>query len=1101
MSNGFLRICTRAAADSLPVPGVTVLVTLPDGSSRSIVTDSSGCAQPLAVEAPDRRFSLDEDNTAVLPYAVCALSAAPPGYAAVTLRGVQIFDGVTTLADLNLVPQQEGSVLRAADTAFDTPVHALFAGGGGSAPAPAGADAAAAVLREVVIPDTIVVHLGKPAAAAQNVTVSFRSYLKNVASSEIYPTWPTEALRANICAQISLALNRIFTEWYRSRGYAFDITNSTSYDQYYVHGRTVFDSISAAVDEIFDTYLRRRGTLEPYYAEYCDGKSVTCAGMSQWGSKALADQGFSAPAILRRYYGDSIELVTCANIGGVRESYPGTPLRLGSSGTDVRVVQRQLNRIVKNYPFLGAIPAVDGVFGVATDSTVKKFQTQFGLACDGVVGRATWYKISYIYVSVKKLAELTSEGELPTGEPAGGVYPGAPVQLGSRGAAVRMVQFWLSQLSDYLPGVPAVAADGVFGAATAAAVRAYQQQAGLAADGVVGPETWQSLYDAFADLENDLTPPGASGPAQYPGAVLRQGASGSAVRMVQFWLAVLSDFYAVIPAPAPDGSFGPATDAAVRAFQGRFGLAADGAVGPDTWNKLTEIYADLVNGILGPDGTPGVYPGAPLRLGSTGAAVREAQFYLYLLSAYYAQLPDIAYDGVFGPATRGAVVLFQTLCGQTVDGVIGPATWQAIYGTYLALHTADGPVVAFAAPAWPGYPLTAGMAGGSVLALQRALALAARCCPALPAPPQNGSYDDATARAADAFAALAGLPGGEAGEPLWAALAALRESILAAAGPAAPAGGAYPGCVLTLGSAGPAVRQLQSWLDAVARRASEAGFTRADGWFDAATAAAVREFQLGSALTATGFADRATWAALAGSAAAGGRAGAKTRVLVYDEYEDKIDTYYRDESEAMPYAYGTTLRLREFRGASASPTLWTTVRAMESWNQTRRLYGAGIPVGYAFKRIWEGGHGTTSQHYAGVAFDVGQTLGASQRRRLWQIASDLGVWGYVEPLSMTPTWVHFDRRYGKPACGGTGGYPTLRKGARGAYVLVLQDALNALGYSTKTLDGAFGANTAAALTAFQRNNGLTADGICGCASWRKLALAACGIGRTKTVLD
>lgn len=226
------------------------------------------------------------------------------------------------------------------------------------------------------------------------------------------------------------------------------------------------------------------------------------------------------------------------------------------------------------------------------------------------------------------------------------------------------------------------------------------------------------------------------------------------------------------------------------------------------------------------------------------------------------------------------------------------------------------------------------------------------------------------------------------------------------------------------------------------------------------------------------------------------------RVYVYDSYDNRFFKYTLNENDPMPYSYGTTLSVREFRGSSGSSVLWTTTAAMEAWNLTRRRYGSGIPVGYAFKRIWEGGHGTASQHYAGVAFDVGQSTSAANRRRIYNAAVATGAWGYVEPLSMTPTWVHFDRRYGTPACSGTtAGYPTCRKGDRNTYVLIMQDALNALGYSTKTLDGVFGTNSYNALTAFQRSVGLTADGVCGCNTWKKLTAASVGIGATKTVID
>lgn len=224
------------------------------------------------------------------------------------------------------------------------------------------------------------------------------------------------------------------------------------------------------------------------------------------------------------------------------------------------------------------------------------------------------------------------------------------------------------------------------------------------------------------------------------------------------------------------------------------------------------------------------------------------------------------------------------------------------------------------------------------------------------------------------------------------------------------------------------------------------------------------------------------------------------KVIVYDAYSNKFYKYNLGENDPMPYSYGNTMRVREFRGSSSSPTLWTTVAAMEAWNLTRRRYGKGIYIGYAFKRIWEGGHGTTSQHYAGVSFDVGQNVSSAERVVIRNAAVATKAWGYVEPISMTPRWVHFDRRTGTAACSGVG-YPTVRRNSRNVYVLVLQDALNALGYSTRTLDGIFGNNTETALKSFQRAVGLTADGICGCNSWKKLSSAVVGIGRTSTVID
>lgn len=302
------------------------------------------------------------------------------------------------------------------------------------------------------------------------------------------PTWPEQALRANIHAQISLALNRVYTEWYRSKGYNFQITSSTSYDQYYVHGRNIFEVMSRITDDIFNTYVRRIGTIDPYYTEYCDGKTVSCPGMKQWGTVTLANQGRNALSILQYYYGNNIEIVRTNNIQAIPESYPGTPLRLGSTGNAVRTIQRQLNRIARNYPFFGTLE-VDGVFGASTEAVVKKFQKQFSLAQDGVVGRDTWYKISYIYVAVKKLAELSSEGEAATGNLVAGQWPGTLLRVGSRGDDVEQIQFWLNAVAEFVDTIPTVTVDGIFGQATDRAVRAFQQHFGLTVDGIVGQAT------------------------------------------------------------------------------------------------------------------------------------------------------------------------------------------------------------------------------------------------------------------------------------------------------------------------------------------------------------------------------------------------------------------------------------------------------------------------------------------------------------------------------------------------------------------------------------------------------------------------------------
>ena len=260
------------------------------------------------------------------------------------------------------------------------------------------------------IPETITVHLGLPDQPAENVTVSFPDYIKNVASSEIYPTWPEAAIRANIYAQISYALNRVYNEFYRSQGYDFDITNTTQFDQKFIKGRDIYENISQIVDDIFNDYVVRQGRIDPFFTAYCNGSTSFCAGLLQWGTVELAEQGLTPYQILQYYYGDNIGIVENAPISANIPSYPGVPLRVGSSGNDVKTIQLQLNRIANNYPAIPRIPNPNGVFGVSTRNAVQEFQRIFNLTPDGIAGKATWYQLKYIYNGVKRLNELTSEG-------------------------------------------------------------------------------------------------------------------------------------------------------------------------------------------------------------------------------------------------------------------------------------------------------------------------------------------------------------------------------------------------------------------------------------------------------------------------------------------------------------------------------------------------------------------------------------------------------------------------------------------------------------------------------------------------------------------
>ena len=348
------------------------------------------------------------------------------------------------------------------------------------------------------VPQRITVHLGSPNSNAENVTVSFSDYVKNVASSEIYPTWDESALRANIFAIVSFALNRVYTEFYRSRGYDFDITSSTAFDQAFVKGRSFFENISRLVDELFNDYLRRPGFVEPLAAKFCNGTTVTCEGLSQWGSQNLAQQGYNTTQILRSYYGN-VETVLNAPIRGITSSYPGTPLRVGSTGPNVVVLQTSLNRIAQNYPAIPKIPAVDGIFGSRTEASVRTFQQIFGLTPDGIVGPATWYEIVRLYTGVNDLSELRSQGQQFY---AINWSPPNSLQSGDTGEKVRQLQYMLSVLSAYIAEIPPISVDGIYGQATRAAVLAAQRRFRLPETGVVDAATWDEIYDQFSGIEN-----------------------------------------------------------------------------------------------------------------------------------------------------------------------------------------------------------------------------------------------------------------------------------------------------------------------------------------------------------------------------------------------------------------------------------------------------------------------------------------------------------------------------------------------------------------------------------------------------------------------
>ncbi|MBQ6973661.1 MAG: peptidoglycan-binding protein [Oscillospiraceae bacterium] len=435
-----------------------------------------------------------------------------------------------------------------------------------------------------VVPEFITVHLGRPDQPARNVTVPFTDYIKNVASHEIYPTWPEAAIRANILAQLSFTMNRIYTEYYPSRGYDFDITSTTQYDQYYVENGDQFENISRIVDEIFRSYIVRRGNVEPLFAMFCDGVRSQCRGLSQWGTVQLAEQGYTPYQILQYYYGDDIDIVTDAPVSSRTASYPGRPLRRGSVGEDVRTVQRVLNRIGMNFPAIPPIRDTGGIFDLSTEQAVRAFQNAFNIAVDGVVGPVTWYKLKSVWAGVRGLSELSAQGL--TLSDVARAYP-SQLRYGDSGIGVETIQYYLGFLGFFLPQLPAIGVTGSFDDTTRDAVYAFQRYAGLPVDGIVGNDTWNALQNAYDRLLTDLPDPYRERLAEiYPGRFLVRGDTGENVVRLQRALQYMAQVYGDMPAVEADGIFGPATQAAVMAAQRRLGFDVTGAVGPILWRSL-----------------------------------------------------------------------------------------------------------------------------------------------------------------------------------------------------------------------------------------------------------------------------------------------------------------------------------------------------------------------------------------------------------------------------------------------------------------------------------------------------------------------------------
>ncbi len=535
-----------------------------------------------------------------------------------------------------------------------------------------------------VIPEFITVHLGRPEESAPNVTVPFPDYIKNVASGEIYPTWSESAIRANIYAQISFALNRVYLEFYRSQGYDFDITSSTSIDQSYEQGRNIFENISEIVDDIFNSYIRRRGTIEPLAAAFCNGTTVTCEGLSQWGSEELAQQGLVPYEILTYYYGDDIDIIDNVEIEDVGESYPGTPLRLGDTGEDVYTIQFELNAISNNYPLIPKIYPVNYTFDENTENAVKTFQRIFGLTPDGIVGRQTWYKLVYLYTGLLKLSELDSLGiDLSTTSYISAVSPKEPLDIGSTGEEVLFIQYMLSVISQLYINIPPTDVTGTYSINTKNAVSALQRYYSLPITGVVDRKTYDTVYSAYITTAKYLD---LQGYTFEDFLSLRE----INVTSIQKKINLISKRRRDIMPVTVTGLIGPKTRDGILKIKSLYNINSKYLLDTPTI-KAINTESDIFENSVNP--APTQYPGYPLMQGMSDEAlkregrtistpIKNLQVMLREISFYNPEVIRVIPTHSFGNTTYDAVVSFQTFYNLEQNGIVDFLVWQEIYNYY-----------------------------------------------------------------------------------------------------------------------------------------------------------------------------------------------------------------------------------------------------------------------------------------------------------------------------------------------------------------------------------------------------------------------------------
>ena len=442
-------------------------------------------------------------------------------------------------------------------------------------------------IRYPIVPNNITVHLGAPNANARDITVPFTEYIANVASSELYPTWPKNALIANIYAITSFALNRVYNEWYRSKGYNYDITNSPAYDQTYIENRSIYENISDIVDDIFNNYLVKQGQVQPLYAVYCDGRKTTCNGLSQWGSVTLANQGKTPLQIIQNYYGNDTYIKYDAPVGEVKEGYPGYNLEIGSAGNPVLAIQRDLRRIRKNYPAIPTISNTVGLYDEETADAVKKFQEIFSLPVTGVVNKATWYKIKYIYNSVKKLSDIYSEGL--SKEEATFLYEDE-LNYGDTGIEVEFIHYYLDAIAFLDRDIPRLKTNSIYNNNSISMVKAFQKKYNLPVTGVFSYADWKVLKNAYDNiLKSYPTEYQTYIDELYPDYFLTKGLSNNDVKRLQMFLYEICIYDHSIPGVKVNGIFDDLTEKSIKKIQQEYGFEENGIVGPLLWKKIVEL--------------------------------------------------------------------------------------------------------------------------------------------------------------------------------------------------------------------------------------------------------------------------------------------------------------------------------------------------------------------------------------------------------------------------------------------------------------------------------------------------------------------------------